>query len=98
VLNVPNHQMVDVNVSYNASDNSGGATCSLSVASNDPVNGLGDGDTAPDWLVVDDHHVQVRSEHGRARMGRVYTITVTCADAAGNSTSRNTTVSVPRGK
>jgi glycosidase len=98
VLSVPNHQMVDITVSYNASDNSGGVTCSLGVASNDPVNGLGDGDTAPDWLVLDDHHVQLRAERGRARMGRVYTVTVTCADAAGNATSRNTTVSVPRGK
>jgi hypothetical protein len=98
VLNVANHQMVDVTVGYNASDNSGGVTCALSVTSNDPVNGLGDGDTAPDWLVIDDHHVQVRAERGRARMGRVYTISVTCADAAGNVTSRSTTVSVPRGK
>ena len=96
VIKVPNHQMVDVLVGYTAGDNSGAVTCSLSVASNDAVNGLGDGDTAPDWLVIDDHHVQVRAEHGRARMGRVYTITVTCADPAGNTTKGKTTVSIPR--
>jgi glycosidase len=98
VITTPDQQMHDVVVSYIASDNSGGVTCSLGVASNDPVSGLGDGDTAPDWLVVDEHNVQVRAERGRARMGRVYTITVSCADPAGNVTKRNTTVSVPRGR
>ena len=98
VLGVPNHKMVDVNVSYSASDNSGGVTCSLGVASNEPVNGTGDGNTAPDWLVLDAHHLQLRAERSGNGAGRVYTINVTCADAAGNSTSRNTTVSVPRGK
>ncbi|MCA1621634.1 MAG: hypothetical protein LC795_20655 [Acidobacteria bacterium] len=98
VLTAPNHTMRDVLVSYTASDNSGGVTCSLGVASNDAVNGLGDGNTAPDWLVLDDHHVQLRAEFGRARMGRVYTITVTCADPAGNTATRKVTVSVPRGR
>jgi hypothetical protein len=44
---------------------------------------------------VDAHHVLLRaegSEHGR---GRIYTITLTCTDPAGNRTVRMATVSVP---
>ena len=58
VLWPPNHKMVDVNVGYLSADNCGGAvTTTLSVTSNEPVNGTGDGDTAPDWEVIDNHRV-----------------------------------------
>jgi hypothetical protein len=61
-----------------------------------PTNGNGDGNTSPDWLPVDGHRVQVRSERAGGGSGRIYTITVTCADAFGNSSSRTTTVAVPK--
>ena len=40
----PNHKMRDVLVDYDV----GCGTCSLSVTSNEPINGTGDGDTEPD--------------------------------------------------
>ena len=58
----PNHQMVDVAVRYTARDNCGPVNARLTVSSNEPVNGTGDGDTAPDWTVVDTHHVRLRAE------------------------------------
>jgi len=97
ILSSPNHQMREVTVSYSASDNSGPATCSLGVTSNEPVDGAGDGDTAPDWEVLDSNRVMLRAERSGAGAGRVYTITVTCSDAAGNAASRAVTVTVPRG-
>jgi len=91
----PNHQMVDVTVGYTVSDNCP-ATCVLTVTSNQPINGLGDGDTAPDWQVLNDHHVLLRSERsGKDKNGRSYTITVTCTDASGHATVKTTTVFVP---
>jgi hypothetical protein len=92
----PNHQMVPITVSYTAGDNCGPVTSVLTVTSNEPINGLGDGDTAPDWVVVDDHHLQLRSERAGGGNGRVYTITVTTTDSSGNQTVRTTTVSVPK--
>lgn len=91
----PNHQMVPVTVNYTATDNCS-VTCTLSVTSNEPVNGLGDGDTAPDWVIVDAHHLMLRAERSGRGSGRIYTITVTCADPAGNSVTRTVTVQVPR--
>jgi hypothetical protein len=92
----PNHQMIDVTVDYAAADNCPGANCVLSVTSNEPENGTGDGDTAPDWEIVDNHHIRLRAERAGKGSGRTYTITVTCTDPAGNTTSKSTTVFVPR--
>jgi len=91
----PNHQMVPVTVNYTATDNCS-AQCVLTVTSNEPINGLGDGDTAPDWEVIDAHDLLLRSERSGKGNGRVYTIQVTCTDPAGNTVIRSTTVKVPK--
>jgi hypothetical protein len=91
----PNHTMRNVSVDYNPTDNCPGVSCVVSgVTSNEPVNGTGDGDTAPDWEIVDAHHVRLRAERAGTGSGRIYTITVTCTDASGNTASRTTEVVV----
>lgn len=91
----PDHQMIPVTVNYTATDNCS-VGCVLTVASNEPINGLGDGDTAPDWQVIDAHHLLLRSERSGKGNGRTYTITVTCTDPAGHKVVRTTTVVVPK--
>jgi uncharacterized repeat protein (TIGR01451 family) len=91
----PNHKMVDIAVNYSLSDNCGPVTTSLSVSSNEPVNGSGDGNTAVDWVVVDAHHVQLRAERAGGGTGRIYTITIKATDSAGNSSTQTVTVVVP---
>jgi hypothetical protein len=87
--------MVNVRVDYLTADNCSPVTCALSVTSNEPVNGTGDGNTAPDWEVVDAHNVRLRSERSGGGSGRIYTITITCTDGGGNSTVKTVTVTVP---
>jgi len=89
-------KMVAVTVSYNVRDNCGPVTTSLSVTSNESVDGIGDGDTAPDWEIVDAHHVLLRAERSGTTSGLVYTITITGVDSSGNSSSATVTVEVPR--
>jgi photosystem II stability/assembly factor-like uncharacterized protein len=91
----PNHQMEAITVNYTATDNCG-VNCTLSVTSNEPINGQGDGDTAPDWVIVDAHHVLLRAERSGKGNGRVYTITVTCKDGANNTVVKTVTVQVPK--
>jgi hypothetical protein len=91
----PNHQMVDVAVNYTATDNCP-LTCVLTVSSNEPIDGLGDGDTAPDWQVIDDHNVRLRAERSGKGNGRIYTITTTCTDASNNTNTKTSTVLVPK--
>jgi len=91
-----NHKLVSVAVDYAATDVCGRAlTGVLTVASSDPVTGPDD-DTSPDWVVVDAHHVQLRAERlGSNAGGRVYTITITATDGAGNATTATAIVTVP---
>ncbi len=94
----PDHKYRNVTVNYTAADNcsaSGAISCALSVASNEPINGLGDGDTSPDWQVVNNHLVKLRAERGGLGTGRVYTVTITCTDQQGRSSSQTVNVTVP---
>jgi hypothetical protein len=96
VLWPPNHKMKDVTVTYSTTGGCGSVDCTISsIGSNEPVNGLGDGDAAPDWQLVDAHHVKLRAERGGSGTGRIYTITITCTDSGSHTTSKNVTVTVP---
>ena len=92
----PNFQLKDVTVDYEATDNCGPVTTSLTVTSNEPVTGTGYYNNAPDWVIVDNHHVKLRAERGVFGDGRIYTITITATDTAGNSSTQNVQVTVPR--
>jgi hypothetical protein len=92
----PNHKMSSVTVSYSISGGCGTTACTItSVTSNEPVNGLGDGDTSPDWQIVDAHHVSLRAERSGTGTGRIYTITITCTDGGGHTTTKTVVVTVP---
>jgi hypothetical protein len=71
----------------------------ITVTSDEPVNGLGDGDTAPDWSVEQDDaglvDVWVRSERSGLGDGRVYSLSAVASDGSGNGTSSAGTVRVP---
>jgi hypothetical protein len=90
------HQMRNVAIDYEVADNCSGTRTSLSVTSNEPVTGGSYGNMAPDWIVVNDHMVQLRAERGLFGSGRVYTITITATDSTGNTAQRTLQVRVPR--
>lgn len=90
----PNHAMANVTVNYTVADNCGPSANTLSVISNEPINGTGDGDIAPDWQVVDDHHVLLRAERAGSGGGRIYTISILSVDSAGNTSSASVNVGV----
>jgi uncharacterized repeat protein (TIGR01451 family) len=92
----PDHKLVNVLVNYRVVDNCGMVVTRLSVASNEPVNGTGDGDTAPDWEVVNARLVRLRAERAGNRNGRIYTITVTASDSAGQMSKQTVQVIVPK--
>ena len=94
----PNHQMVNLSVAVSVSDLGDAApVCRISsVSSNEPVNGLGDGDSSPDWMNASGLTLSLRAERGGKGNGRIYTIVVTCQDASGNASTASTAVTVPK--
>ena len=93
-----NHQMMSIAITVSATDNLGPApTCTITgVASNEPQNGLGDGDTPNDWVITGPLTLQLRAERSGRGDGRVYTVTVQCVDGSGNTAASTTTVNVPK--
>lgn len=97
----PNHTMHVVARGASASDVCDPAPAlRFAITSDEPENGLGDGDTAPDWAVqaagASVADVLVRAERSGLGNGRVYTIIATATDRAGNgSSAASGTVTVP---
>jgi rhamnogalacturonan endolyase len=91
-----NHQMVAVRVSATASDAVSKVTTRIiNVTSSEAVNGLGDGDTAPDWEITGDMTLNLRAERFGGGDGRTYTITVEARDEANNASTADVQVVVP---
>jgi hypothetical protein len=92
----PPHKMVPVTLTVDVTDICDASpSCQvIAVTSNEPINGPGDGNTTPDWRIVDNLLVELRAERSGAGSGRVYTITVRCTDDSGNSAMRNVEVPV----
>src|SRR5207302_6838251 len=85
----PDHKMVGVTLNVQATDNvDPSPVCRIdSVSSNEPINGLGDGDTAPDWLITGLLALDLRAERAGEGSGRIYSIAVNCTDHAGNAST-----------
>jgi hypothetical protein len=95
VLWPPNHKFVDVTIDYLVTGPCPN-TCVLSVSSSEPINGTGDGNTSPDWQVVDARHLLLRAERAGNGNGRTYTIAITCTnDMNKQSSTKTVTVFVP---
>ena len=104
ILWPPNHRMVNITIMANADDNSGSVTLAAEISSNEPEEGLGDGDTTPDWTepVINqgtgEISFQLRSERSGSGDGRVYSIYITATDSVGNWSSALVEIIVPHDK
>jgi hypothetical protein len=100
-LSPPNHKLVTINVAIDSKDAASQieSVVLTSITSNEPDNGLGDGDTENDIQNADfgtnDLSFSLRAERSGNGTGRVYTITYTITDKAGNKTIISSEVSVP---
>ena len=106
VLWPPNHKMVNVTVSYTSTDNCTASSCKLSVSVSeggdkdghgdaDDDDDHGDGHGEQDWQIIDAHHVRRRAERSGHEGERIYTITITCRDGRGNTSTKTVKVRVP---
>jgi endo-1,4-beta-xylanase len=101
VLWPPNHKLVTVTATVEAIDgcDPSPAVRLVSIVSNEPDNGTGDGNTAGDIqgaaLGTADFAFELRGERSGPGSGRSYTVTYEAEDASGNTTLAQAIVSVP---
>jgi hypothetical protein len=93
----PNRQLVPVRIGYDATDNCDLPACTLAVVSSDPVDGRRDGETS-DWKIGGPNEVFLRAERGGDGSGRSYSVTISCSDTSGNSSTATVPVIVPHDK
>ena len=93
----PNHRLRLVTLS-GATDGDGDAVTITvgAVTQDEPVNGLGDGDTAPDAVLgAGPSQVSLRAERSGTGDGRVYAVAYSVTDTAGSRCAGVFTVGVP---
>ena len=93
----PNHKLRTVTVSGGVDPNGDPLTTVITgVTQDEPVDGLGDGNTAPDaFLGPAPNQVRLRAERSGLGDGRVYRIAVTVTDSFGLSCTGTVRVGVP---
>lgn len=105
ILWPPNHNMVNIIIDTNASDNSGQPVIlTASVTSNEPILSNESGDLSPDWTtpVINQGTgivtFQLRAERLGKGSGRVYSILLTATDQSGNMSNATIQIAVPHDK
>ena len=98
----PNHKLFEVTATVVVDDicDPDPAITLTSITSNEPDDGLGDGDTAGDIQGADfgteDYTFLLRAERSGLGTGRIYTVTYTVSDGSGNETSAVAYVTIPK--
>ena len=92
----PNHKMREVRIEGLTDPDGDPVTVTVTgVTQDEPVNGLGDGDVAPDATLTP---LALRAERSGTGNGRVYRVSFTAADGKGGSCTGAVTVCVPHDK
>ncbi|MBI5931911.1 MAG: glycoside hydrolase family 16 protein [Chloroflexi bacterium] len=95
----PNHQLVNIDIlGITDTDNDPFIITINSIFQDEPTNGNGDGDTAPDGFGLGSSAASVRAERAGNGNGRVYHIGYTATDPAGASCSGEVFVRVNHNK
>jgi len=92
----PNHKMVSITINGITDPDGDSVVVRVTgITQDEPVNGIGDGNTSPDGLGIDSTQAQVRSERSGKGNGRVYQVSFTAEDGQGGSCSGAVHVGVP---
>jgi hypothetical protein len=96
VLWPPNHKLVPIQiVGISDADNHPVAIAVTGVTQDEPVNGLGDGNTSPD-AVLQESGILLRAERAGGGNGRVYRVQFRADDGLGGVCTGSVSVIVPK--
>jgi hypothetical protein len=95
ILWPPNHKMVSISIHGLTDPEDDSVTVTITgVTQDEPINGQGDGDTAPDAVILGDK-VLLRAERSGGGNGRVYRVEFTADDGSGGTCWGSVIVCVP---
>jgi hypothetical protein len=95
----PNHKLVIISIAGVTDPDADTVIISINrITQDEPVNGLGDGDTSPDGFIGSGGAVMLRAERSGKGNGRVYAITFNAEDGKGGSCTGVVQVGVPHDK
>jgi chitinase len=94
----PNHKLIPVTILGVTDEGSNAVTIVITgVTQDEPINGLGDGDTAPD-AVIQGGTVLLRAERAGGGNGRVYRVTFQASHTQGGTCTGTVLVTVPHSR
>ncbi len=92
----PNHKLTTVSITGVTDPDNDPVTIKVErITQDEPVNGLGDGDTSPDGFGVGKNQAQLRAERSGTGNGRAYTVSFSADDGKGGSCTGSVHVGVP---
>jgi hypothetical protein len=92
----PNHKFQSVKIKGVTDPDGDPITITIrEITQDEPVNGLGDGDTCPDAKGIGSNKAYLRAERSGTGDGRVYTISFGASDGHGGECRGTVTVCVP---
>ena len=98
ILWPPNHSLVPIKIVNLTDPNNDQVSITVTgVTQDEPLNGLGDGDTSPD-AVINGGNVLLRAERAGMGNGRVYRISFRADDSFGEGCTGSVTLCVPHDK
>jgi hypothetical protein len=96
ILWPPNHKLYDITIQgVTDPDGDSVTTAVAGIRQDEPVNGLGDGDTSPDGFGIGTSTARIRAERSGLGNGRVYEITFSASDSQGGTCGGLVSVGVP---
>lgn len=99
ILWPPNHTLVSISIQGVSDPDGDQITLRITgITQDEPVNGLGDGDTSPDGFGVGSEEARIRAERSGTGNGRVYAITFQADDGGGGICTGQVMVGVPHDK
>ena len=95
ILWPPNHKLRPIRVVVRASDACGPVSWRITDITSNEAEGLGDGNTSPDWVICGPHKTLLRAERSGQGTGRVYTLNIEVSDESQNTINSTVQVVVP---
>ena len=95
VLWPPNGQFVAVTIAVTATDLGGEPSCRITRVGSSEPGKQGGAKAGPDFAITGPLTLDLRADREGKGSGRIYTMTIACTDASGNSSSGTARVTVP---